>query len=55
MRKRILTVALSIMMVFCISLLAFAEGNGTPPEMPSGDMSLPMPEMASLLKNRMVI
>ena len=41
MRKRILTVALSIMMAFCISLLAFAEGNGTPPEMPSGDMIPP--------------
>ena len=41
MCKRILAVFLSIMMVFCFSLSALAEDRGTPPEMPSGDMTPP--------------
>ena len=39
--KRILAIVLSIMMIFGISLSAFAENSGNPPEMPSGGMTPP--------------
>lgn len=41
MCKRILAIVLSIMMIFGISLSAFAENSGNPPEMPSGGMTPP--------------
>lgn len=41
MCKRILAIVLSIMMIFGISLSAFAENSGNPPKMPSGGMTPP--------------
>ena len=41
MCKRILAIVLSIMMIFGISLSAFAENSENPPEMPSGGMTPP--------------
>ena len=41
MLKKILAVILSVVMILCVSLSAIAEGSGTPPEMPSGDMTPP--------------
>ncbi len=41
MMKRLIAVILSVMMIFAISLSAYAEDTGTPPEMPSGSMTPP--------------
>ncbi len=41
MLKRIAAIILSVIMLFCLSLAAYAEENGAPPEMPSGDMTPP--------------
>ena len=41
MLKRIFAVALSVIMLFCISMAAYAEEDSAPPEMPSGDMAPP--------------
>ena len=39
MLKRIAAIMLSVIMLFCISLSAYAEESSTPPEMPSGEMA----------------
>ena len=39
MLKKVFAVILSVIMILCVSLTAFAEGNETPPELPSGDFA----------------
>ena len=41
MYKRIAAIILSVIMLVCFSLTAYAEGISTPPEKPSGDMPPP--------------
>ena len=41
MFKRILAILLSVIMIFCLSLSAYAEESNNSPEMPSGDMAPP--------------
>ena len=41
MFKRIAAIALSVIMLVCFSLTAYAEESSTPPEMPSGDKTPP--------------
>ena len=37
MLKRFLAIIISVVMILCVGMTAFAEDNGTPPEPPSGD------------------